>query len=112
MGAEQSAPAGESAFAALHAALPEEAVAQMAALAERDNDTLLLPHPQAPVPNPMVPVGVVVKLDRASAMDALDLVPRLQRKHYELVRPSGLDEQDFWVNVRSLALAMVKREHI
>lgn len=40
-------------------------------------------------------LGISLTLDHSAASTALALVPRLQRKHYELI-PKVLDEMSFW----------------
>ena len=77
-------------------------------LANRDDELLLKPHPEAPAPFPEVPLGVVVQLDHAAARAALQCVPRLQRKHYELI-PKTLSEIDFWVNFFSHVTAAISK---
>ena len=67
------------------------------ALASKESDAILKPNPKAPGPLPPVPVGVTVRLDSEMARAALLIVPRLQRKHYELI-PKQLDEMSFWVS--------------
>ena len=57
-----------------------------------------------------MPVGVTVRLDSEMARAALLLVPRLQRKHYELI-PKQLDEMSFWVNFFSHMTVMVGPKH-
>ena len=95
MGAAQSA---DISFSDLYAALPPEGRARLDALGERGDSTLLQPHPKAPEPFPEVPVGVTMRLNHAVARDALSVVTRLQRKHYELI-PKSLDEPDFFVRL-------------
>jgi len=96
-------------FAALYAALPEAARARLARLAERDDPTLLTPHAAAPHPLPSAPVGVTMRLRHAEAREALRTVPRLQRKHYELI-PRALAEADFFVNFFTHATVIVREE--
>jgi len=50
--------------------------------------------------------GVSVALDHAAATGALGAVPRLQRKHYELI-PKVLDEMAFWEAFFSHATVIV-----
>ena len=57
-----------------------------------------------------MPVGVTVRLDSEMARAALLVVPRLQRKHYELI-PKQLDEMSFWVNFFSHMTVMVGPKH-
>lgn len=96
MGAAESTQGGDK-FRDLWEALPDEVKANVAALCAKDDDTLLKPNPSSPPPLPPVPVGVTVRLDSDMARAALDVVPRLQRKHYELI-PKKLDEVSFWIN--------------
>jgi len=91
MGAAEST----TAFADVWAALPPAALERAAALAAKESDALLAAHPAAPKPNPEVPYGVCVQLDKQAARAALACVPRLQRKHYELI-PKKLAELTFW----------------
>ena len=79
-----------------HASSPCLRQASVTALASKENDAILTPHPKAPGPFPPVPVGVTVRLDGDMARAALLSVPRLQRKHYEMI-PKQLDEMTFWV---------------
>lgn len=95
MGAEQSSDAS---FAELYAALPEEGRARINEMAERESTTLLSRHPAAPDPSPTVPVGITMRLRHAEAREALSIVPRLQRKHYEMI-PKAIDEADFFVSI-------------
>ena len=96
MGAEQSVPSSVG-FEALWASLPDDVQASVTALASKESDAILKPNPKAPGPLPPVPVGVTVRLDSEMARAALLIVPRLQRKHYELI-PKQLDEMSFWVS--------------
>ena len=96
MGAEQSVPSSMG-FEALWASLPDDVQARVTALASKESDAILKPNPKAPGPLPPVPVGVTVRLDSEMARAALLIVPRLQRKHYELI-PKQLDEMSFWVS--------------
>ena len=100
MGAEQSAQANAAAataFKTFYASLPDEAHAQIQALCAKDDVRLLHPNPHAPPPFPAVPIGVTVRLREGMAAAALATVPRLQRKHYELI-PKSLTEMDFWIS--------------
>ena len=94
MGAAESR---SSSFAELFAALPPAGQEQLAALAEKGSTTLLKPHPAAPAPFPEVPVGVSIRLSTDSAASALSTVPRLQRKHYEMI-PKEIEEASFFIN--------------
>ena len=96
MGAEQSVPSSMG-FETLWASLPDDVQASVTALASKESDAILKPNPKAPGPLPPVPVGVTVRLDSEMARAALLIVPRLQRKHYELI-PKQLDEMSFWVS--------------
>ena len=109
MGAEQSLPSSMG-FEALWASLPDDVQASVAALASKESDALLKPNPQAPGPLPPVPVGVTVRLDSEMARAALLIVPRLQRKHYEVI-PKQLDEMTFWVNFFSHMTMLVGPKH-
>ena len=51
-------------------------------------------------------MGVIVQLDHDLASAALATVPRLQRKHYELI-PKSLSELDFFVSFFSHLTAIV-----
>ena len=81
----------------------------MAALAAKDDETLLKPHPAAPNPFPPVPIGVTVQLSHDVARACLSLVPRLQKKHYEMI-PRRLSELDFWVSAEGGARAPSPRQ--
>jgi len=107
MGAEQSSQA--SRFDELWSALPEEVQAKVTAICAKDDDTLLKPNAASPSPLPPVPVGITVKLDPDAAKAALAAVPRLQRKHYEMI-PKSLDEMSFWINFFT-HLTVIVREH-
>ena len=104
MGAGQSA---DTSFGELYTALPDVGRAQVDALAEKADTTLLQPHPAAPDPFPTVPVGVTMRLNHAVAQGALSTVPRLQRKHYEMI-PKSLEEPAFFVNFFSHVTVIVK----
>lgn len=97
MGAEQSTPSSGGRFDALWAALPDDVKARVGELCSKESETLLKPNSAAPPPLPPVPLGVTVRLDPDVARAALSAVPRLQRKHYELI-PKQLDEMSFWIN--------------
>ena len=106
---EQSVPSSVG-FEALWASLPDDVQASVAALASKESDAILKPNPKAPGPLPPVPVGVTVRLDSEMARAALLTVPRLQRKHYELI-PKQLDEMSFWVNFFSHMTVLVGPKH-
>lgn len=103
MGAEQSTP---TAFTVIYEALPDDAHDQVEALCAKDDDRLLKPHARAPPPYPPVPIGVTVRLSSSMASAALAAVPRLQRKHYEMI-PKSLSEIDFWISFFSHLTAIV-----
>ena len=106
MGAAESRVAAEQ-FEGLYAALPGEVQTSIAALADPKSNALLKPHAGAPPPFPPVPVGVTVRLSNDVAQAALTLVPRLQRKHYELTLKS-LTEIEFWCAFFTHATAIVR----
>ena len=110
MGAEQSAPASSGQFDALWAALPDDVKARVGELCTKESETLLNPNAAAPPPLPPVPVGVTVRLDHEVARAALGLVPRLQRKHYEMI-PKQLDEMSFWINFFTHFTALVQENN-
>lgn len=97
MGAGQSSDGSGESFQAFYAALPDDTHDQIEALCAKDDARLLQAHPHAPSPTPAVPIGVTVRLSQGMAGAALATVPRLQRKHYELI-PKALSEMDFWVS--------------
>ena len=103
MGATQST---DTSFATLYAALPDAGKDRLNQLAEKADTTLTEPSPSAPEPFPTVPLGITMRLNHAVARDALATVPRLQRKHYEMI-PKTLDEPDFFVNFFSHASVIV-----
>jgi hypothetical protein len=107
MGNSQSSAAGE-AFTALYHALPDDAHDEIDSLCAKGDERLLKPHHAAPTPFPQVPVGVVVQLSHAMAGAALQLVPRLQRKHYEMI-PRSLSELDFWISFFSHVTVIAQR---
>jgi len=96
MGAQASS-AGAEAFQALYTSLPDEATDQIKALCAKGDDRLLKPNPHSPPPYPAVPIGITVRLNESVAGAALATVPRLQRKHYELI-PKAMTETDFWIS--------------
>lgn len=107
MGASQSVASAESAaFPQAYAALPDEVHDIVEALCEKDSLALLKPNLAAPPPFPPTLVGVVVQLDQEMASAALAAVPRLQRKHYELI-PKSLSEVDFFISFFSHLTAIV-----
>jgi len=77
------------------------------ALCEKDNNALLKPNLGAPPPFPPTLVGVKVQLDHDVASAALSAVPRLQRKHYELI-PKSLTELDFFISFFSHLTVIVQ----
>ena len=97
MGAASSTSQAGETFTTLYAALPEEAHEAVEALCAKADTRLLKAHPNAPLPFPPVPVGVVVQLNYEIASAALACVGRLQRKHYELI-PKQLSELDFFIS--------------
>lgn len=105
MGASNSTGSGEK-FSACYAALPKEAHEAVDSICAKVDGRLLKAHPSAPLPFPAVPVGVVVQLDYEIASAALTCVPRLQRKHYELI-PKQLSELDFFISFFSHLTAIV-----
>ena len=84
-------------FQSAYEALPEDVREMVESLCAKDDQRLLKPHPAAPSPYPPVPVGVVVRLSNDLASRALKVVPRLQRKHYEMI-PKQLSEVDFFLS--------------
>ena len=106
MGNGQSVAAAAVAFESFYTALPDHVHDQIEGLCEKGDERLLKPHSKAPQPFPPVPVGVVVRLSSAVAGSALTAVPRLQRKHYEMI-PKALSEIDFWVSFFSHCTAIV-----
>ena len=107
MGASSSTPSGAGeAFSESYAALPAEVRTQVEALCAKGDMRLLKPHSSAPSPFPPVPVGVVVRLNHEVAIAALATVPRLQRKHFELI-PKHLSELDFFISFFSHLTAIV-----
>jgi len=104
MGAQQSQP---SEFEELYNALPDDVHDQIEALAARDSTLLLKPHPAAPPPFPPLLVGVTVRLSHTTASAALSVVPRLQRKHYEVI-PKQLSELEFFLSFFSHLTAIVQ----
>ena len=107
MGASSSTPSGAGeAFTERYAALPDGVHKAVEALCAKGDTRLLTAHPSAPSPFPAVPVGVVVRLSHETASAALACVPRLQRKHYELI-PKHLTELDFFISFFSHLTAIV-----
>lgn len=107
MGASSSALSAEAeAFSESYAALPDDVHDIVEALCEKDSLALLKAHSGAPPPFPAVPIGVVLQLDHGMASAALAAVPRLQRKHYELI-PKSLSELDFFISFFSHLSAIV-----
>ena len=107
MGASSSTPSGAGeAFTERYAALPDGVHKAVEALCAKGDTRLLTAHPSAPSPFPPVPVGVVVRLSHETASAALACVPRLQRKHYELI-PKHLTELDFFISFFSHLTAIV-----
>jgi len=106
MGAEQSSSAGAD-FTALYESLPDDVCDQIEALCARGEDRLLKPHLGAPPAFPAVPVGITVRLSAATASAALAVVPRLQRKHYEMI-PKAMTEMDFWISFFSHLTAIIE----
>merc|ERR1719231_2009270 len=76
------------------------------ALCEKDSSALLKPNGAAPPPFPPTLIGVKVQLDHDMASAALASVPRLQRKHYELI-PKSLSELDFFISFFSHLTAII-----
>ena len=110
MGGSQSVadPAAE-AFQTFYNALPDQVHDQIESLCEKDDERLLKPHAKAPTPFPPVPVGVIVRLSKTTASTALRMVPRLQKKHYEMI-PKRISEIDFWVSFFSHMTAIVQAQ--
>lgn len=109
MGANASTATPEAdAFPTLYAALPDDVHDMVEALSEKKSAALLKPNLAAPAPFPPTLVGVVVQLDHAMASAALAAVPRLQRKHYELI-PKSLSELDFFISFFSHLTAIVNQ---
>ena len=106
MGASVSTSAEAEVFPTAYASLPDNVHDMIEQLSEKDSLALLKPNPSAPPPFPPSLVGVVVKLDHQMASAALATVPRLQRKHYELI-PKSLSELDFFVSFFSHLTAIV-----
>jgi len=105
MGAASSSPLAD-AFAAQYEALPDDVHDQIEALCAKDDMRLLKPHPAAPPPFPPLLVGVTVRLSQEVASAALATVPRLQRKHYEMI-PRSLTELEFFLSFFSHVSAIV-----
>ena len=97
MGAEQSSAAAGEAFKAFYASLPDDTHDQIEALCAKDDARLQKAHPLAPAAFPPVPIGITVRLSPGAAGAALATVPRLQRKHYEMI-PKVITEMEFWVS--------------
>uniref|UniRef100_A0A7S2N4G7 BSD domain-containing protein n=1 Tax=Haptolina brevifila TaxID=156173 RepID=A0A7S2N4G7_9EUKA len=106
MGAEQSSTAGAD-FTTFYEGLPDDVCDQIEALCGKGEDRLLKPHLGAPPAFPTVPVGTTVRLSSATAAAALAVVPRLQRKHYEMI-PKSMPEMDFWVSFFSHMTAVIE----
>jgi hypothetical protein len=62
--------------------------------------------PRTRLPCPMYQLGTSSALDHSAATAALATVPRLQRKHYELI-PKVMDEMAFWTAFFSHVTAIV-----
>ena len=82
--------------------------AKVTAICAKDDDTLLKPNAASPPPLPPVPVCITVKLDPDAAKAALAAVPRLQRKHYEMI-PKSLDEMSFWMSTSERRTGFLRR---
>ena len=95
-------------FATLYEALPDDVHDQIEALVAKDDMRLLKPHPSAPPPFPTLLIGVTCRLSQQVAATALATVPRLQRKHYEMI-PKSLTELDFFISFFSHMTAIVDR---
>ena len=93
-------------FPVSYAALPDDVHDMVEALCEKDSMALLKPNLAAPPPFPPSLVGVVIQLDHAVASAALAAVPRLQKKHYQLI-PKSLSELDFFISFFSHLTAIV-----
>ena len=107
MGASSSTPSGAGEiFTNRYAALPDSVHKAVEALCAKGDTRLLNAHPSAPSPFPPVPVGIVVRLSHETASAALACVPRLQRKHYELI-PKHMTELDFFISFFSHLTAIV-----
>jgi len=106
MGAGASASAQADAFAAQYAELPDDVHDMVEALCERDSMALLKPNGSSPPPFPSTLIGVKVQLDHDMASAVLAAVPRLQRKHYELI-PKSLTELEFFISFFSHLTAIV-----
>lgn len=105
MGAEQSTAGAD--FNTFYEGLPDDVCDQIEALCEKGEDRLLKVHSGAPPPFPMVPIGITVRLSTPMASAALATVPRLQRKHYEMI-PKAMTELDFWISFFSHLTAIVE----
>lgn len=108
MGANSSTSAAADSFRELYAALPDDVHDQVEALCQKDDTRILKPHPSAPPPFPpgALLVGMTCRLSNEVAAAALQVVPRLQRKHYEMI-PKSLSELDFFICFFSHLTAIV-----
>ena len=106
MGNGQSTPSDGN-FGALYSRLPDDVHDQIEALCAKDDMRLLQANAKAPPPFPQTIVGMTVRLNPSIASAALAIVPRLQRKHYELI-PKHLTELEFFISFFSHLTAIVE----